>query len=359
LTREKILKNRQFMKKTILLLFLQLCISAALTAQSYELGLNPSKIKWHQIKTKKVQVVFPDGLEAQAQRVANVVHFMVDYAYSNVGTISEPVTIILQNQTTISNGFVAVSPFRSEFFTTPPQFNFAGGTDWLDLLAIHEYRHVQQNQNAKVGITKLMTFLFGQNGWGFMTGMALPRWYLEGDATVAETSYTHAGRGRTPDFDKEYRAMRSMGLHYNYEKASARSFKDFVPDHYHMGYNMISYVRDNFGKDIWAKVVNGSGKYRGLFYTFSHNLKKETGFGTKELYKITMDRLDSLYQADLKSLDLTSSKKLNTIPKKKFTSYRNPQFLDNEVIVVEKSSFDEIRTYYTIDQTGKETKFQH
>ena len=34
-----------------------------------KLGLNPSSIKWKEIKTDKVQIVFPTGIEKQAQRL--------------------------------------------------------------------------------------------------------------------------------------------------------------------------------------------------------------------------------------------------------------------------------------------------
>ena len=344
------------MKKTIVTLCLSLFCIHFIYAQSYELGLNPSRLKWYQIKTDQVQVIFPQGLDQQAQRVANLIQYLADSTKLAVGQKSNRVSILLQNQTTIPNGFVSVSPFRSEFFMTPPQFNFAGSANWMDLLTIHEYRHVLQNQNARVGITKLASIAFGQNGWGFMSGMALPRWYMEGDAVLAETSFTQSGRGQTPDFDKEYRSLILDKRNYNYEKASAGSYKDFVPSHYQLGYNMVTYARNNFGQDIWAKVVNGAGKYKGIFYPFSHTLKKETGLGTKQLYQKTMESLDKMYQSDLEGLALTSSKQVNTKEKKKYTDYRNPQFLDDNRLVVEKSSFEEIRNYYIIDNLGNETR---
>ncbi len=103
-------------------------------------------------------------------------------------------------------------------------------------------------------------------------------------------------------------------------------------------------------------MLEDAGRYKGLFYPFSRNLKKETGLRTPEIYRATMQDLDSLYQADLAKLELTAAKKLNTKPKKKFTSYRNAHFLEIDKIVVEKSSFDQIRTYYLMDLEGNEEK---
>jgi hypothetical protein len=347
--------------KKAFLLFLLLTLfifSNQLLAQrtSYELGLNPSKLKWKQIKTDKVQVIFPSGLEFSAQRVANLVHFLSDSTNISIGKTSGRVSIILQTQTTIPNGFVSLTPFRSEFFMTPPQFNFSGSTNWADLLTIHEYRHVKQALASKVGVTKVASLLFGQNGWAFMKSMALPRWYSEGDAVAAETGLTATGRGRTPEFDMEYRALRLENRDYNYEKASAGSLKDFVPSHYQLGYNLITYGRKKYGKNVWGKVLEDAGRYKGVFYPFSRNLKKETGLRTSEIYRATMQDLDSLYQSDLAKLELTKSKKISTKTKKKYTSYRNAHFLEKDKIVVEKSSFDQIRTYYLMDLEGNEEK---
>ena len=347
------------LRKLVGVMCLSVLLISTLQAQSlesYELGLNPSKMRWQQIKTDKVQVIFPKGLEASAQRVANLVTFLSDSTNISLGKTSGRVSIILQNQTTIPNGFVSLVPFRSEFFMTAPQFNFLGSANWADLLTIHEYRHIKQFRNSQVGLTKLASILFGQNGWAFMSGTALPRWYLEGDAVSTETALTSSGRGRVPYFDMEYRALRLEGKHYNYEKASAGSLKDFVPSHYHLGYNMIAYGRKQFGTDIWGKVMVDASKYRGLFYPFSHSLKVRTGLRTKDLYSETMTYLDSLYKADEKILALTPAKQVSAGSEKVVTNYRNAHFINDEQIIVEKDAYNEIRTYYLIDADGTETR---
>ena len=68
------------------------------------IGANPLSLKWNQIETDKVQVIFPEGLEPAGQRVANVVHYLWDHNFKSIGEKKQKVTILLQNQTTISNG---------------------------------------------------------------------------------------------------------------------------------------------------------------------------------------------------------------------------------------------------------------
>ncbi|MCB0555964.1 MAG: PD40 domain-containing protein, partial [Phaeodactylibacter sp.] len=342
--------------KARLLAFLLLCFPLLLPAQipANPIGANPLSLKWKQIHTDRVQVIFPEGLEPAGQRVANIVHYLWDNHTESIGEGRQKVTILLQNQTLTPNGFVTVGPFRSEFNMTPPQFNCP--TDWLDLLTIHEYRHVQQFGNSKNGLTKLVKSTFGSWGWGGMFGLALPRWYLEGDATATETALSASGRGRLPAFDMEYRSLILHDLTYSYEKAAAGSFKDFVPDWYALGYYMAAYARKEYGKGVWAGVIDDATRYRGLFYPFSRSLKKRTGLNTRELYLNTIADLQGEWKPGEKQRATSPGIQLNTRPKKTVTHYSNPQYLDEETLVVAKSSFDQIPVYIQIGPEGQEEK---
>ena len=126
--------------------------SYRLMAQSYNIGLNPPTIQWKYIENDATKIIYQEGIYSQAARIANVIQKLSDSSYFSLGPKKEQVSIILQNQSITPNAFVAVGPFRSEFYTNPPQNNFGGAIDWNDLLAIHEYRHVQQLQNARINI---------------------------------------------------------------------------------------------------------------------------------------------------------------------------------------------------------------
>ncbi len=339
------------------LLLLALLLSPVLLfGQGFNLGLNPSSMKWEQIDTDKVQVIYPVGMSDHAQRAANIIHMLYDSSYYSLGDKKGKVSIILQNQTTVSNGFVTVSPFRSEFFTTPPQFNFLGAASWWDFLTIHEYRHVQQFLNAKRGITKINSIIFGQNGWGGASVLALPRWYFEGDATYFETALTTGGRGRTPDFDKLYRSLLLDGKFYNYEKASATSIKDFVPNHYNLGYYMTTHVRNKYGDDAFTLASQQAAGYKGILYPFSRGLKRGIGLRTPQLYRETFNTLKQEWEDEKSTLTLTPSTQINPEAKRVFTSYTNPVFLDDNSLLVEKSGFQDIMQYVRLDLQGNEKR---
>ncbi|MEL6863545.1 MAG: hypothetical protein AAFP19_03955 [Bacteroidota bacterium] len=343
-------------RKLLTLFFVLSIPSLGLHAQvpANPIGLNPSHLRWRQINTDKVRVVFPEGMDAQGQRVANMIHYLWERDNASIGNRHHKVSIFLQNQTIIPNGFVTVGPFRSEFYMTPPQFNCT--TDWLDLLAIHEYRHVQQFNNSRQGITQLARYVFGSWGFGGFMATALPRWFFEGDAVGMETALTRSGRGRLPSFEMEYRSLVLDMVNYSYEKAAAGSFKDFVPDWYALGYYMNSYVRRRHGKEIWANVLSDAVRYRGLFFPLSRSLKKRTGLATPDLYRAVRQELDSVWLQDTPEDQWVNSTIFHQKEKPTVTHYTNPHYLNEDQIIVEKRAFDQWQGYYLIDRSGKERR---
>ena len=319
-----------------------------------EVGLNPPGLKWQYLDSPHYQVIFPSSRAQDAQRVASLLDHILQNDSLMIGAAPYKVPIILQNQTVISNGFVTLAPWRSEFFLNPPQFQFAGVAPWLDLLTIHEYRHVQQITQARQGFGgKFLRIFFGQGGWAFNGGAIQPRWFLEGDAVYVETVNTLGGRGRTPAFENEYRALRLAGLSYNYEKASFFSFKDFVPSHYHLGYYLTTHARRKYGEGVWDKVLAETYRKIGL-YRFSKALRGTTNLNTKGLYFDTMKELDSLWKVQDQQIKPLEGKLRTTEAKPQYTNYRYPNYLPNGDLIVLKSSLSQIGTIYRIDAQGQE-----
>src|SRR5687767_4624143 len=103
---------------------------------------NPPALRWYQVNTPHFRVLFSKGFELQAQRMANTLEHIHAAEAKSLGSVPKKISIILQYQSSISNGFVSILPRRSEFYGMPPQhYNSIGTNDWLDLLASHEYRH--------------------------------------------------------------------------------------------------------------------------------------------------------------------------------------------------------------------------
>ncbi len=82
-------------------------------------GGNPPSVRWKQINTPLARVIFPTGLDSTAERISNVINFINKPTLPTIGTRSKKINLVIQNQTTVSNAYVGLGPFRSEFLITP------------------------------------------------------------------------------------------------------------------------------------------------------------------------------------------------------------------------------------------------
>ena len=253
-----------------------LFITTGLFAQQF--GGNPPSLKWKQLNTDTARIIFPAGLDSQAQQVAAIVHRLSRTTLPTVGHSQRKINIVLQNQTTIANGYVGLAPFRSEFQLTPEQNSFAlGSLPWPKMLAIHEYRHVQQFNNFRVGLSGAFYYLFGEGGQAFANSLSVPNWFWEGDAVYQETLVSDQGRGRLPWFFNSYRALRAGDKHYSWMKLRNGSLRDYVPDHYPLGYMLVAYGRERYGDDFWRRVSHDAAAFHGLFYPLQGAIRRYAG----------------------------------------------------------------------------------
>lgn len=250
--------------------------SSGLFAQQF--GGNPPAVKWRQIRTDTVRVIFPDGLDSTAQRVSSVIHYLAAKRPFSLGASQKRISIVLQNQTVVANGYVGLGPYRSEFFLTPdPNSLGQGSVPWTDQLALHEYRHVQQINNFNHGLSRFMKTIAGEQGYDLAINAAIPNWFYEGDAVYAETALSNQGRGRLPQFMNAYPALWLAEKKYSWMKLRNGSYKDYVPNHYYLGYLLVNYGREKYGADFWTKVTRDASAFKGLFYPFQTAIKKYTG----------------------------------------------------------------------------------
>jgi hypothetical protein len=324
------------------------------TLNGQNLGNHPSNVDWKSIDSQTVRVIYPSKNEKEAKRIADILQYLQKEGTASIGDQIEKIDMVLQTQQVISNGFVTLAPFRSELFGTAPQ-NFAqlGSTDWLDLLAIHEYRHVLQYTNAKNGATKLMHLISGESGWAGVLGLRIPSWYFEGDAVLAETLFTKHGRGRTPSFFKEQRALLLQNNIYAYNKARNGSFKDLVPSHYSMGFAIMNHLRNNYGIATGKNILFDAGRRYIGTSSFSYATKKHTGKSSRELYLETYRQLQKKYRTKAASLNLTAGKRSSS-PNKVLSQYLFPAYTQDHALVCLKTSLDRTPRIVLL-KNGKET----
>ncbi len=320
-------------------------------SQFYSAGQDPCTIKWQQINTKNFQVIFPEGFEEKASHIADVLEHV--YLYGSKSLDHEPVkvSVILHNQTVVSNGFVSWAPRRIEMYTNPPQTNDTH--DWLERLAVHEFRHVVQIDKLNQGLTRLLYYLFGEQAIGAVLGLYVPPWLLEGDAVALETAITFGGRGRLPAFEKGLRAQILEKELYSFDKAVFGSYKDHVPNHYEFGYQMVAASRKKYGKNIWAGVLDNVARRPYSIIPFSRGIKNYTGLNKTELYHDTFEYLDSAWHKQYKSINYTCKKVFNK-EQDLYTNYNHLDFVDEETLIALKTGLSDIPRVIKIKSYGSE-----
>ncbi len=336
------------LNRCLFLLFFSL--SLLTKGQYYSLGQNPSSTKWRQINTENFQLIFPVDFEDKAQELANILKYANEHARLTLKTKHKKISIILQNNTTVDNGFVTLAPKRSEFYGTPSQEN--EGVDWLKKLAVHEYRHVIQFEKYNQGVGKLLHFLLGEQGMGALLLATTPLWFMEGDAVDLETKFTERGRGDYAKFTREFKAQIMELDSVSYEKASFGSYKDFIADHYKLGY----YLRIAVGDSIWDELLKRVVRNPFPPYPFSYHLKRLTGKSTSRLYGEVYSNLKKQINQMSEFELITPKEYLSPVPKE-YISYSNPIVVDDSTIITVKKSFDQPLRIVSITN-GKE-RFIH
>ena len=314
-------------------------------AAAQQFGGTPSAVKWRQINTDTVRIIFPRGLDSTAQRIAALTHYQ-QHTYSHtMGDTLRKISIVLQKDITLSNAYVALGPYRSEFYLMPPQNAFElGAQDWPGNLAIHEFRHVQQYSNFRKGLSKAMYFLFGEDGQALANAAAIPNWFFEGDAVYNETLLSEQGRGRLTLFLNSYKSLYVAGHQYNYMKLRNGSFKNYIPDHYPLGYMLVAYGREKYGDDFWRHVTADAVKFTPLFYPMQAAVKKYTGISFTQFTNEAFAYYRKQWEKETKEqVRWITSPVTNSV-----TDYKYPYLAEDGSLIVLKKSYSQRPSFYTI-----------
>lgn len=340
------------MKKLLLLVFV--LASFIGRAQYFDTGQDPASLKWRQINTANFQLIYPDYYEEQAQILAQKLELVYDFGSYSLKHNPEKISVILHTQTVQSNGLVAYAPKRSEFYTTPRQSIYP--QDWLEQLALHEFRHVVQIDKLNSDLPKLIKIILGEQGTALLFGAYLPWWFIEGDAVVTETALGKYGRGRFPSFLMEHQAQVVDKKTFSYDKAYLGSYKDYVPNHYKLGYYLVANSRERYGSDMWEKAIKRVGTKPFSITPFNKALKLETGFGKVELYESIFDSLATGWKnidAQFEGTPATQLSKKN----KTYTSYLYKHWLNDDELIAYKTGLNVVPSFVLINKkNGAEKK---
>ncbi len=346
------------MGNRIVIAVLLICISLGAKGQYYETGQEPASFKWEKLRSYHFTFIYPEDYTNRIEKYV----YSFEKAYellkgSYKGPLLDNIPVIIHNHTTGSNGYVAWAPKRIELYPYPGQENIP--MEHIQQLALHETMHVLQMNSFRRGISKTITYLFGEQYTGAL-GIFTPFWFLEGEAVYAETAWSYSGRGRIPSFEKKLKAsLLENDKMYGYDKMIFGSYRDFTPNHYEFGYQMSAWARTMYGDKVWQEPMDYVALRPYTLNPLNAALKKYTLNTKEDVYYETMVYLRDRWEKEEKTGDHNAYRILNADKNNEYISYYSPVPAGRDSIIAVKTSLSDIPQFVLINTKDGTEKRLH
>lgn len=325
------------------------------SAQYYSWGADPTYMRWRRLKGDKIDVIYPDtarNLGYKMMYYARAVQPTIDFGYRH-GPMKIPFVIHPENFS--SNGMVMWLPKRVEILSSPAVNSYS--MPWLKQLAAHEYRHAVQYNNINKGFVRVFSYILGQQS-STIGLLFMPLWGMEGDATISETQSSSFGRGLQPSFTMHYRAMGNITKERGYNKLFCGSYKEYIPDHYQLGYQITSYANTKYNENIWDKIVRYAVRNPYVIATTYVAMKKYYGTSTTKLLRETFAELNDYWNS--LPYQPNTSTQLSAPRNTGYVTYRYPQYTKENTVVSLCETLDSPEAFVALDtKSGKSSKIVH
>ncbi|MBC75089.1 MAG: hypothetical protein CME64_03665 [Halobacteriovoraceae bacterium] len=257
------------------------------------------ELDWQKIENKNFQVIFPSSNKAEANYIMNLLNYYRDPVNESYDAELRSWPLVLRTERARPNGFVALMPRRSEWFSHAAITPLISSLEWNQSLAIHEYRHMVQYDFLKRDNLQYGYYLFGEFGQAALMAVTAPQWYFEGDAVWAETVLSDAGRGRNPRFSARLKAMALNNQIPTYDEFLGRVYTTKIPNHYVFGYFLITRAYNVYGKDVWKEIISKAARTPLNPYTFYNAFKYVTGKEFEDFFEETSSELKNRWKGEI------------------------------------------------------------
>ena len=334
---------------------LPLCAQAQLFSPT---GNDPGRLRWSSFRTGDYQLIYPRGLDSLATVYGTLfqrysVPLSATSGFRPNEKFLRPMPVILHPYTGMSNGLVAWAPRRVDIFTLP---DVSGLTPipWAKLLAIHEGRHVAQKQFLRTGFWKGFHYPLGELP-EMIIGTIPNSSLLEGDAVVAETALTRAGRGRSGDFLSEMRMYFDTGDLRNWYQWRYGSIKKYTPDIYRLGYLTVAGFRYRYKDPYFTnKFLRKASTLGGAFSAMNSASKLSSGQKLPVAWSEMMATYRNLWaQDDSRRAPFSGTEPQVRLPRS-YTVYVGSVPAGGD-IYAEKAGMDLPAVLVRVEPDGKET----
>lgn len=290
-------------RKSIILAVFLMCLPLGLRAQFQVSGNDAASVRYNQIKGRNFRMIYPKDCDSLALEYIKALEYFRPRVAPSIGMVSgqfqsRPLDVILYTRNAYSNGMVSWTPNRVELYSVP-QWSSPSAMPWTTMLAVHEGRHAAQMQMGYRRFWRPFRYILGQLVPGAVNiypGHLL----LEGDAVVAETGLTKAGRGREANFLMRYFYSFDHGDFRSYPTWLLGSYYRPAPDHYALGYAMISGARTRYKAPYFmADYMDYIARRPYDPWPLRHALRRTSGVaGFKRNFRDVMDQHFQAWAAD-------------------------------------------------------------
>ena len=336
------------MKRFLIIITLLLCglfATERLSAQYYSWGVDPPSFKWRQMRAEEYRVVYPDTARQVASRMMfylDAVKDDISYGYRHP-QMSIPFVVHPSNFR--SNGLVMWMPRRVEFLSTPEVNGYS--MPWTKQLIAHEYRHAVQYNNLNRGVVKALSYILGQQS-STIGLLFMPLWMMEGDAVMTETEMSTFGRGLQPSFTMPYRAYGNVATQFRcYDKWFCGSYKDYIPNHYNLGYLMSRHGYNRFGRIMGDDVAELTSRRPYMIISNNWVLKRLYGASESKLFYDTFHTL--YYHWEPLAQVEESAVRIPVKEPKLYTAYSYPQVMESGEVLFLKEDLANTSAFVAVD----------
>ncbi len=352
---------RQLARITLLLLAMISCVQGVM-AQYYSWGADRAALKWSRIENhslsegRGVSIIFPDSVEHTARRMMHYLSAVQSTEAEGFRDGALGLPFVVHPENFVSNGMVMWAPLRVEFLSTPAVDSYS--MPWVKQLVAHEYRHAVQYNNLDKSTLKVLNYIIGEQG-AAASLLFPPLYALEGDAVMIETAMSSYGRGLQPSFTIGYRAMGDEMLNpRDFLKWRCGSYLEPIPDHYRMGYQMMSYAYTKYGENILDKAFAYTARNPQFISPYSIALRKFYDTSTRELFYEAFGDLVEFW-SPLSQVD-NSAEQLSRSEERNFITYSTPmQLPSGEILALREDYCDPSRFVIFDPESGDERVVAH
>jgi hypothetical protein len=270
------------MRRLALAILCALVAMLAAEAPAHAVG-DPS-LRWYTIHTPHFRVTYHSGIEAPAQRVADIAEHVYDEMVAHVGAApSEVVEIALADSTESANGAAGALPYDAIhlLITAPEDMSPLGDVDdWYLELVTHEFTHVLHTDNIH-GIPALVNAILGKT---LAPNQTQPRWILEGLGVYHESARTTGGRLRNSQWDMWMRAdvLEDNVAPIDQISNTVRRWPQGNL-YYLYGSYFTQYVATTYGEDALRRAARDYGGQL-IPWGFNRSIRRATGKTYVEMY---------------------------------------------------------------------------